>query len=116
MPVIGSGIDGWGIKTLSQKRETPYEIPSVADETYAFTIALPAGLACFTPAKSMTISNKAGKFTWEVKTEKGKLTIRRQLQFSERVFPPADYPDFKILMDWWNNPWYRQLVFSSEKQ
>jgi len=116
LPVIGSGIDGWGIKTLSQKRETPYEIPSVADETYAFTIALPAGLACFTPAKSMTISNKAGKFTWEVKTEKGKLTIRRQLQFSERVFPPADYPDFKILMDWWNNPWYRQLVFSSEKQ
>ena len=113
-PTVTTGIENWGIRTLSQKRETPYEIPSVADETYAFTITLPAGLTCFTPEKKLTISNKAGKFVWEVKTENGKLSVRRQLQFSDRVFPAAGYADFKVLMDYWNNPWYRQIIFTRE--
>jgi hypothetical protein len=57
------------------------------------------------------ISNKAGTFTWELKTQDGKVAVKRQLKFSERVFKASDYEDFKILMDYWNNPWYRQLVF-----
>ena len=114
LPVVSTGIDGWGIRTLSQKRETPYEIPAQADESYAFTLALPPGLNCFTPARKVAVSNKAGRFLWEVVNEKGKLSLRRQLQFNDRVFDAALYPDFKILMDYWNNPWYRQLVFVKE--
>lgn len=113
LPVVTSGIENWGIKTLSQKRETPYEIPSVADETYALTLTLPSAMTCFTPARNLSVSNKAGKFVWEVKTENGKVSVRRQLQLSDRVFQVSDYPDFKTLMDYWNNPWYRQLIFTT---
>ena len=115
LPVSTSGIESWGIRTLSSKRETPYEIPALADESYTYTITLPSTLSVFTPAKKIAISNKAGTFVWEVKTEEGKVSVRRQLKFSERVFQVSVYPDFKILVDYWNNPWYRQLIFVAGK-
>ncbi len=115
LPAATSGIDGWGIKTLSGKRETPYEIPSMADESYSYTITLPSSFSLFTPAKKLAISNKAGTFLWEVKENNGKVTVRRQLKFSDRLFPITVYEDFKILMDYWNNPWYRQLIFVTGK-
>ena len=116
LPAVTLGIENWGIKTLSQKRETPFEIPSMADESYSFTITLPATLTCFTPAKRLAISNKAGTFVWEVKNENGKLIVKRQLKFTKRLFPLSEYAEFKILMDYWNNPWYRQLIFVTEKK
>jgi hypothetical protein len=111
LPVSTSGIDSWGIKTLSSKRETPYEIPAIADESYSYTITLPATLTLFTPAKKIAISNKAGTFLWDVKTEGGKVTLKRQLKFTDRVFEVAMYGEFKTLLDYWNNSWYRQFVF-----
>ncbi len=111
LPSSTAGIESWGIKTLSAKRATAYEIPSLADESYSYTIALPAGFSLFTPAKKTNISNKAGTYAWEVKTDEGKVTIKRELKFSDRVFEVSAYEDFKTLMDCWNNPWYRQLIF-----
>ena len=111
LPVSTSGIESWGIKTLSGKRETPYEIPAQADESYTYTITLPSSLNLFTPEKKLAISNRAGSFLWEVKSGDGKVSLKRQLKFSDRVFDVASYPDFKILMDYWNNSWYRQLIF-----
>jgi len=114
IPFVTPGIDSWGIRTLTTKRETAYEIPSMADESYNYTITLPSSLRLFTPEKKIAISNKAGSFTWEVKTQDGKVGVKRQLKFSGRVYQGSDYEDFKILMDYWNNPWYRQLVFLAE--
>jgi hypothetical protein len=111
LPVSTSGIDSWGIKALSGKRETPYEIPSGADESYSYSIALPPAFTLFTPVKKVAIDNKAGSYLWEVKVDDGKVTVRRQLKFNTRVFDVSVYPDFKILMDYWNNSWYRQLIF-----
>jgi len=111
LPASNLGIDSWGIKTLSGKRETAFEVPSAADESYIYAITLPATMKLFTPAKKLTVSNKAGTFTWEVKSDGGRLIVKRQLKFSDRVFPVPEYKDFKILMDHWNNPWYRQLIF-----
>jgi hypothetical protein len=115
LPATTSGIDSWGIKTLSGKRETPYEIPAMAVESYLYTIALPATFSLFTPSKNLSVSNKAGSFSWEVKVNEGKVTVRRQMKFNESVFEVLNYPDFKILMDYWNNPWYRQIIFVAGK-
>ncbi len=114
LPVSTSGVDSWGIKTCSSRRETPYEIPSISDESYSYTITLPSAIRLFTPEKKLEISNKAGTFVWEVKSDHGKVTVKRQLKFNDRIFQVSMYEDFKILMDYWNNPWYRQLIFRNE--
>jgi hypothetical protein len=116
LPVSTSGIDNWGIKTLTGRRETPYEIPSLADESYAYTITLPTAIHLFTPVKKLAISNKAGTFIWEVKADEGKVSVKRQLKFAGRIFQGSTYEEFKTLMDYWNNAWYRQLVFVRENR
>jgi hypothetical protein len=115
LPTFSYGIDNWGIKTLTAKRDTPYEIASIADESCSFTIALPAGFKLFTPEKKVNLSNKAGTFNWEVKGDDGKVTVKRQLKLESRIFKGALYDDFKALMDGWNNPWYREVIFYVEK-
>ena len=115
LPVTNVGIDSWGIKTLSGRRATPYEIPALAGESYLYTIVLPADFNLFTPAKKQEINNKAGTFVWEAKTENGKVTIKRLIKFNDRIFEPPAYEDFKTLMDYWNNPWYRQIIFVTGK-
>ena len=111
LPVVNTGIEGWYIRTLSEKRETAYEIPALADESYSYTFIIPATMTLFTPVKKQAISNKAGTYSWEVTNEKGKVTVKRSLKFNDLVIPVSVYPEFKILMDYWNNPWYKELVF-----
>lgn len=114
LPVVISGIDSWGIRTLSKQRVSPYEIPALAEEGYSYTLTLPANMRLFTPQKKQVINNKAGTFTWEVSLGGGKVTVTRQMKFNDRIFSPSNYNDFKIIMDYWNNPWYRQIIFISE--
>ena len=111
LPASASGIENWNVKTLSNKREAPYEVPALADESYTFTVALPAGMTLFTPKQKVALSNKAGRFTFEVGVEDGKVTVKRSVIFEARAFEGTRFTDFKALMDAWNNPWYRQLVF-----
>lgn len=111
LPVINSGVESWGYRNFSARRETDYEVPSAADESYQFTVTLPSGMALFTPERKINLSNKAGRYTLEVRQEKGKVTVTRSLKLNGTYFPVSVYPELKILMDQWNNPWNRQLVF-----
>jgi hypothetical protein len=111
LPVVNTGVEGWYLKVLFEKRAASFEIPARADERYIFTITLPEGMSLFTPEKSLNISNKAGSFSFELKNENGKVKIERSLKLTEKIIPVALYADFKALMDFWNHPWYRQVVF-----
>ncbi len=111
LPVVNSGVESWSSRNFSARREKDYEVPSAADESYQFTINLPAGMALFTPERKINVSNKAGSYTWEVRQDKGKVTVTRSLKLNGALIPVSVYPELKILMDHWNNPWNRQLVF-----
>lgn len=113
LPVSTQGVESWGIRTLSVKRESSVEVPALADESYTYTFTLPSGFALFTPEAEISLSNGAGTFVWEVSLEKGQLTVRKQIKLTARVFTGPLYDDFKALMDAWNNPWQRQVVFTA---
>ncbi len=115
LPSIGTGVDGWGIKTLSIRRETPFELPAPVDENYQLTFSLPSGMTIFTPAKKTEYSNKAGSFSFEIKQAEGKIIVKRQLKIDKRLITVDNYADLKVLMDAWNNPRYRELVFTTAK-
>lgn len=116
LPDIGSGIDSWNIKTLSIKRTTPYEIPSEIEETHQLAFTLPVGITLFTPVQKIEISNKAGSFLFEIKYNEGKMVLKRQIKIVKSDFSPETYQDFKSLMDQWNNPRHRELIFRSGKK
>jgi hypothetical protein len=113
LPSYSQGIDSWNIKTLSSNRTAAYEIPAAADEIVEFEFTLPSTLLLFTPETRVSLSNKAGSFLYEVGMEGGKLKVRREIRFKESIYGPDLYKDFKVLMDNWNNPRFRELIFST---
>jgi len=114
IPYCSAGIDSWGIKTLSSKRNQPVEIPCSGEENYEYTLALPAGYSLFTQPNKTEISNKAGHYLFELKQEGNKVSISRKIRLGSRVISSENYTDFKALMDSWNNPRLREVVLSSE--
>ena len=113
IPILSSGIDSWNIKTLSSKRETAYELPSLAEEKYVYEIRMPDGLEVLYPETEINISNKAGKFIFESKMIKDKLTVKKEIVLNKRVIGPEWYQDFKAILDAWNNPGNRKIVFKA---
>lgn len=111
IPALAMGIDNWSVKTLPAHRETAFELPSRAEEEYSYVITLPSTIRLFSAPKKINIKNKAGEYSWEVRVEDGKLFLRRNIKFFSRVVQPETYEAFKILMDYWNHPRYRELVF-----
>lgn len=116
LPSVSTGIDGWGIKSLSAKRDNPIELPATGNETLQLSITLPAGFSLYVGERKVSVNNKAGSFTLEAKQEDGKVVVKRNLKIDNRTFGRDLYPDAKELLDAWNNPRNRELIFiRSEK-
>lgn len=111
IPVFTQGIDSWLVKTLPARRETSFDLPSRAEEEYSYVITLPSTIRLFNSPGKISIKNKAGEYFWELRVDEGKLSLRRYIKFFDRVIKPDQYEAFKILMDYWNHPRYRELVF-----
>jgi hypothetical protein len=110
LPVVTSGIDGFGIHLLPKARTTPLEISSVMEENDNFSFVLPANLRPFIPQELKKIKNAAGEFIFEVKTSGQKVTVHKSLNINKRLIQPEEYADFKALMDHWNADRYREVV------
>ncbi|MCX6284211.1 MAG: DUF3857 domain-containing protein [Bacteroidetes bacterium] len=110
IPYCNAGIESWGMKTLSAKRNQEVEIPCSGEENYEYTLALPSGCVLFTPAAKIEINNKAGRYFFEVKQDGSKLSISRKIRLASRVVNLENYNDFKALMDSWNNPRLREVI------
>jgi hypothetical protein len=115
IPYYAPGIESWHIKTLSAKREAAYEIPARAEESADFEWTLPSSIVVFNAETRVAISNKAGSFNFELRVFEGKLKVRREIRLKELIYMPDEYKDFKTLMDNWNNPQFREIVFKSVK-
>ena len=115
LPALNTGIESWNIKTLSIKRETAFELPMQVEESYSYTLALPSTLELFSPASKINIDNRAGTCLFEIKQEAGKILIKREILFREQIYSASLYPDFKILMDNWNNPRHKEVLFLERK-
>jgi hypothetical protein len=114
LPQITNGVESWNMRLMSQKRKAPVEIPFLPDESYKFSFILPAGMKLFTAERKTEIENEAGAFIYEVKKEGEKISVIKSIRFNQQVIDPALYARFKTLMDNWNDPHSRELVFVEE--
>jgi hypothetical protein len=114
LPMITNGTDSWGIKLLSQKRTASLEIPSLLEESYELNFNLPQGMDIFSPEKRIEISNGAGLLVFEVKRNEGKITVTKSISFSRRLIEPSIYNSFKALVDNWNSPLTKEIIFTGE--
>ena len=112
LPYCSSGIDSWGIKTLPIKRMQAVEIPYQGEENYEYSLTLPSGWALFSPAGKSELSNKAGRYLFEIKQEGSNVSVSRKIKLSSRIILSENYGDFKALMDNWNDPRKKEVIFT----
>ena len=112
LPLLANGIESLGIHLLPKNRTTPLEISSLMEENNEFTIILSEKIRPLIANEKKELKNNAGTFTFEVKTEDKKFIIHKSLSLEKRLIQPADYPDFKALLDHWNADRYREVVLT----
>jgi hypothetical protein len=111
LPYCSSGVDSWGIKTLPLKRMQAVEIPFAGEENYEYSLTLPLGWALFNEPVKFEVSNKAGRYLFEIKQDGSKVSVSRKIKLTSRVISIDNYNDFKALMDNWNDPRKKELIF-----
>lgn len=109
--MLTNGVDSWGIKSLPSARKTTFEIPGAASEIVDVTLTLPENLVLFTPEGRTEIKNAAGSYIFEISQDAGKIIIHKELRISSSRISPSEYLAFKTLMDNWNLPSSREIVF-----
>jgi hypothetical protein len=111
LPLLTNGIESLGIHLLPKNRATPLEISSLMEESDDFTFVLPDKIKPFIPNEKMELKNNAGAFSFEVKIKGEKVVVHKSLKLENRLIQPAEYADFKSLLDHWNADRYREVVF-----
>jgi hypothetical protein len=112
LPYLTNGLESFGIKLLPGKRMFSFEIPYLIEENYDITYSIPDDLKLFSEGKKVDLSNKAGSFYLEIKQSGKNVRVKRNIKLNKRVIDPSEYPDFKILMDYWNSEKNRKVIFS----
>jgi hypothetical protein len=111
LPLVTNGVENLGIHLLPKERITPLEISSLVEESNDFTVIFPEKMKPFIPNEKKELKNNAGVFSFEVKTDGTKIIIHKSLKLEKRLIQPAEYPEFKTLLDHWNADRYREVVF-----
>lgn len=111
LPYLASGAESWGIRQLPSYRNAPLEVPFPVNESTTLTLTVPENLELLTQEDEIVVSNSAGMFRFEVRKETGQIMVTKSLEIRNKVIGTRDYPAFKALMDQWNQPRTRELVF-----
>lgn len=114
LPFLSGGIESWGIRLLPSDRSTPFEIPYPVKESVELTLTIPDHLSLLSPENEVSFSNAAGSFRFGIKQESGKILISKEISFRNRTIDPKDYAAFKTLVDNWNVPQSREVIFRAK--
>ncbi|MDH6342431.1 hypothetical protein M2480_001053 [Parabacteroides sp. PFB2-12] len=112
LPAIPQGIDAWGMRTLNSQRKEVFEIPSLLEEEIAYEITLEEGieLKISTP-RSVTYA-AVGSFSQTISREGNKVVVKRTIRLDKQQYSSAEYKLVRELIQEWNNPSGRTLLFS----
>ena len=111
IPLLKTGIESTGIKSLAAKRTTPVELSAPIEESYEFTIAIPEDVTLITRDINTHINNQLGSFEFLVKQKGRTVFVKKRLQLKKSTIAPEEYSDFKELMDNWNLRQTGELIF-----
>lgn len=111
LPATYEGIaETTGYTRYNSKRHSNLLLPTLVNEEYNYTLALPDNLQLCTPEKEIKIDNAVGSLTLSLKQDGSVFHIRRTLQLHKKLITPTDYPAFRQLMTEWGDKAAREML------
>ncbi|WP_102408815.1 DUF3857 domain-containing protein [Parabacteroides bouchesdurhonensis] len=114
LPPLAKGVDRWNMSTLNSSRTSLFEIPSMINEEVIYIIKPSGGLRLKTPVNQKVISKPFGKITNTVTPKGDVIEVVRTIELNKQQFSPAEYKDLRMLINEWNDPNNRVLLFSDK--
>ncbi len=110
IPVNKMGMEDWHITYLDQERTAPFSTPFTLDEEYSYSITLPSNAELVNPLELTEMTTDFGKLVLSTRQKDNKVTVKRMLVIKQQIITPEAYPEFKAMIDLWNEKNHRQLV------
>lgn len=111
LPYVSNGVDSWHINLLTEDRTSALEIPELIHERYTYSFELPDDYQVVLPVKDIEVKNALGHLIIQFDTSNNKLEVIREIQLEKKTIERKDYDKFKAIMDVWNNPIYKKVIF-----
>jgi hypothetical protein len=111
LPYASNGVSSWHMTVLTTQRSVPLEIPETIHEKYEYAIVLPQESTLVSPPIFSIVSNDVGSVTIKFEQVENKVVIAREIKLNKKIISTTEYPEFKKLMDIWNNRNYQKVIF-----
>lgn len=111
LPYVSNGVDSWRINLLTEDRSSALEIPELIHEKYTYSFVLPKDYQVVMPIKDIEVKNALGHLLIQFDIADNKLEVTREIQLEKKIIELKDYDKFKAIMDVWNNPIYKKVIF-----
>lgn len=111
VPSFRKGVASWHMEGMAAGREVPLEVPQPMEEEYELEIEIPQGWTLVTLGKELEMETSFGKLEIEIEEENGKIYMERSIEVEAGQISPAQYPDFRKMINAWNDDKNQQLIF-----
>lgn len=101
LPDSPAGVAHQPYASFNSTRDCNLFLPYAPNETYTYTIEVPANMELSTPTAEKNISNAAGNCILSIKQTGNKVEVSRSLKINSNLIKRADYPAFHALMAAW---------------
>lgn len=101
LPDSPAGVAHQPYASFNSTRDCNLFLPYAPNETYTYTIEVPANMELSTPTAEKNISNAAGNCILSIKQTGNKVEVSRSLKINSNLIKRADYTVFHALMAAW---------------
>lgn len=101
LPDSPAGVAHQPYASFNSTRDCNLFLPYAPNETYTYTIEVPANMELSTPTAEKNISNAAGNCLLSIKQTGNKVEVSRSLKINSNLIKRADYSAFHALMAAW---------------
>ncbi|MGM9759350.1 MAG: DUF3857 domain-containing protein [Parabacteroides sp.] len=100
------------LNPLNSQRVEPFELPSLLKETVSYEVTQPSGARLLTQSGETRVKKAFGEVATTVTPKGDKVEVVRTLQLNQLQYTPAEYKELRQLLNVWNNPNQRVLLFA----
>lgn len=113
LPVVRKAIETWSMNSLNSKRKNQFELPYPVAQKYEYTITLSPDMVLKTEPENIDIIKSFGQLHISIAQKDRTVTVKKEFRLNKAILSPAEYVDFRNMMNIWNNKNNKNLIISA---
>lgn len=113
LPVVRKAIETWNMNSLNSSRKKQFELPYPVAEKYEYTVTLSPDMVLKTKPENINMIKSFGQLHISITQKDLTVTVKKEFQLNKTILSPAEYVDFKNMMNIWNDKNNNNIIISA---